>query len=87
MPMRRRTGSSGAWLAVELHFADIDFSGYSDMAIGLGLIMGFHYLELQLSLHSRVGHRLLAALALSLSTFFRDYVYIPRNRVCAALDI
>ncbi len=55
-----------------------DFSGYSDMAIGLGLIFGFHY-------HENFDHPYVARSAsefwrrwhISLGTFFRDYVYIP----------
>ena len=59
----------------EIYF---DFSGYSDMAIGMGLMVGFHYLEnfsypyIATSVQDfwRRWH-------ISLSTFFRDYVYIP----------
>ncbi len=55
-----------------------DFSGYSDMAIGLGRIFGFHFLEnfnypyISCSLREfwRRWH-------ISLSTWFRDYLYIP----------
>ena len=61
-----------------------DFSGYSDMAIGLGLFFGFHFLEnfnypsvaSSITDFWRRWH-------ISLSSFFRDYVYIPLggNRV------
>lgn len=61
-----------------------DFSGYSDMAIGLGLMFGFHFLE-------NFNYPLMASSItdfwrrwhISLSSFFRDYVYIPLggNRV------
>ena len=55
-----------------------DFSGYSDMAIGLGRMLGFHYLEnfnypyiaKSITDFWRRWH-------ISLSSFFRDYVYIP----------
>lgn len=55
-----------------------DFSGYSDMAIGLGHMFGFHFKEnfkhpyaaLSVTDFWRRWH-------ISLSTFFRDYVYIP----------
>ena len=55
-----------------------DFSGYSDMAIGLGRIFGFHFLEnfnypyisLSITEFWRRWH-------ISLSTWFRDYIYIP----------
>ena len=81
-------GALGAWLAALSYTLQIyfDFSGYSDMAIGLGLIMGFHYLEnfnypyiaVSVTEFWRRWH-------ISLSTFFRDYVYIPLggNRVSA----
>lgn len=55
-----------------------DFSGYSDMAIGLGLIFGFHFLEnfdypyISKSI-TEFWHRW----HISLSTWFKDYVYIP----------
>lgn len=56
----------------------LDFSAYSDMAIGMGRMIGFHYREnfnypyLSLSITDfwRRWH-------ISLSSFFRDYVYIP----------
>ena len=61
-----------------------DFSGYSDMVIGIGRIFGFHFLEnfnypyiaTSISDFWRRWH-------ISLSTWFRDYVYIPLggNRV------
>ncbi len=55
-----------------------DFSGYSDMAIGLGLVFGFHFLE-------NFNYPLIASTItdfwrrwhISLSSWFRDYVYIP----------
>lgn len=56
----------------------LDFSAYSDMAIGLGLVSGFHYKEnfnypytaTSVTDFWRRWH-------ISLSSFFRDYVYIP----------
>lgn len=56
----------------------LDFSGYSDMAIGLGLMLGFHFLEnfnypfcaSSLTDFWRGWH-------ISLSSFFKDYIYIP----------
>ena len=55
-----------------------DFSGYSDMAIGLGKMFGFHFKE-------NFNHPYIADTVqgfwrrwhISLSTWFRDYVYIP----------
>ncbi len=79
-------GMLGSWIfiiayAMQIYF---DFSGYSDMAIGMGLMMGFHYLE-------NFNYPYIASSVtefwrrwhISLSTFFRDYVYIPMggNRV------
>jgi alginate O-acetyltransferase complex protein AlgI len=77
---------SGAWLglicyALQIYF---DFSGYSDMAIGLGRMFGFEFLE-------NFRHPYAAASVtefwrrwhISLSSWLRDYVYIPLggNRV------
>ncbi|MDX2013209.1 MAG: MBOAT family O-acyltransferase [Myxococcaceae bacterium] len=69
-----------AWFGLAMYTLQIyfDFSGYSDMAIGLGRMFGFHYLE-------NFDHPYIARSVtdfwrrwhLSLSTFFRDYVYIP----------
>ena len=69
-----------AWLgavgyALQIYF---DFSGYSDMAIGLGWVFGFHFKE-------NFDHPYAAASVknfwrrwhISLSTWFRDYLYIP----------
>lgn len=70
----------GAWFgilmfAIQIYF---DFSGYSDMAIGLGRVFGFTYKE-------NFNHPYIARSAtefwrrwhMSLGSFFRDYVYIP----------
>ncbi len=79
-------GSLMYWLAAIAYTLQIyfDFSGYSDMAIGLGRMFGFHFLEnfnypyisLSVTEFWRRWH-------ISLSTWFRDYVYIPLggNRV------
>ena len=61
-----------------------DFSGYSDMAIGLGRIFGFHFLEnFNYPYLSRSVTEFWRRWHISLSTWFRDYVYIPLggNRV------
>ena len=61
-----------------------DFSGYSDMAIGMGRMMGFHYLEnFDYPYISKSVTEFWRRWHISLSTFFRDYVYIPLggNRV------
>ena len=69
-----------SWLGAFAYTLQIyyDFSGYSDMAIGLGLMFGFHfeenfdypYISSSITEFWRKWH-------ISLSTWFRDYVYIP----------
>jgi len=55
-----------------------DFSGYSDMAIGLGRIFGFHFLEnFNYPFISRNLTEFWRRWHISLGTWFRDYVYIP----------
>lgn len=55
-----------------------DFSGYSDMAIGLGLMFGFTFLEnFKYPLTAQSITDFWRKWHISLSTFFRDYVYIP----------
>ncbi len=55
-----------------------DFSGYSDMAIGLGRIFGFRFLEnFNLPYMATSITDFWRRWHISLSTFFRDYVYIP----------
>ena len=55
-----------------------DFSGYSDMAIGLGKMLGFNYLEnFNYPYIARTITSFWRRWHISLSTFFRDYVYIP----------
>ncbi len=79
-------GAGALWLAALAYTLQIyfDFSGYSDMAIGLGRIFGFDFPEnfnypytaLSITEFWRRWH-------ISLSSWFRDYVYIPLggNRV------
>jgi alginate O-acetyltransferase complex protein AlgI len=69
-----------AWFGVIMFSIQIyfDFSGYSDMAIGLGKMFGFHY-------HENFNYPYISNSAtdfwrrwhISLGTFFRDYIYIP----------
>lgn len=55
-----------------------DFSGYSDMAIGLGRIFGFHFIEnFNYPYISASVTEFWRRWHISLSTWFRDYVYIP----------
>ncbi len=61
-----------------------DFSGYSDMAIGLGRIFGFHFIEnFNYPYISKSATEFWRRWHMSLGTWFRDYVYIPLggNRV------
>lgn len=55
-----------------------DFSGYSDMAIGMGLICGLHYKEnFNYPYISQSVSELWRRWHISLCTFFRDYLYFP----------
>ena len=61
-----------------------DFSGYSDMAIGLGRIFGFHFMEnFNYPYLSKTVTEFWRRWHMSLGSWFRDYVYIPMggNRV------
>jgi len=61
-----------------------DFSGYSDMAIGLGKVFGFHFIEnFNYPYISKSVGEFWRRWHMSLGTWFRDYVYIPLggNRV------
>ena len=71
---------AGAWFGVLLYSIQLyyDFSAYSDMAIGLGRMFGFHY-------HTNFNYPYLAKSVtdfwrrwhISLSGWFKDYLYIP----------
>ena len=74
------TTTVSAWLGMVLYTFEIyfDFSGYSDMAIGMGRIFGFKYMEnFRLPYTSRSVTEFWRRWHISLSSFFRDYVYIP----------
>ncbi len=61
-----------------------DFSGYSDMAIGLGKVFGFHFLEnFNYPYISKSATEFWRRWHMSLGSWFRDYLYIPLggNRV------
>jgi len=71
---------TGAWLGILLYAFQIyfDFSGYSDMAIGLGRMYGFTYKEnFDYPYISKSITEFWRRWHISLGTFFRDYVYIP----------
>ena len=62
-------------ITLQLYF---DFSGYSDMAIGLGLMFGFHFLEnFNYPLIAKSITDFWRRWHISLSSWFKDYVYIP----------
>jgi len=72
--------TAGAWVGVLLYSMQIyfDFAGYSDMAIGLGRVFGFHYPEnFNYPYISRSVTEFWRRWHISLGSFFRDYVYIP----------
>jgi len=74
------TGTTALWIASLAYTLQIyfDFSGYSDMAIGLGRIFGFHFLEnFNFPYTSRSITEFWRRWHISLSGWFRDYVYIP----------
>ncbi len=69
-----------AWCAAILYTLQIyyDFSGYSDMAIGLGHMFGFTFMEnFNYPYISRSIREFWRRWHISLSSWFRDYVYIP----------
>lgn len=69
-----------AWLAACAYLMQVyyDFSGYSDMAIGLGRMFGFHFLEnFTYPFISRSVAEFWSRWHISLGTWFRDYLYIP----------
>lgn len=79
-------GLSMAWVGIFAYAFQIyfDFSGYSDMAIGLGRMFGFHFLEnFNYPYISQSITDFWRRWHISLSSWFRDYVYIPLggNRV------
>ena len=78
--------ASFAWLGALCYTLQIyyDFSGYSDMAIGLGKMFGFHFLEnFNYPYISRSITEFWRRWHISLGTWFREYLYIPLggNRV------
>ncbi len=69
-----------AWLGAIAYSLQIyyDFSGYSDMAIGLGRMFGFHFLEnFDYPYISRSISEFWRRWHISLGSYFRDYVYFP----------
>ena len=88
MPAAELTAAH-AWLAVLGYTLQIyfDFSGYSDMAIGLGHMFGFTFPEnFRYPYIARSVQEFWKRWHISLSTWFRDYLYIPLggNRMAPA---
>ena len=85
----------GAWYISVLYSLQLyfDFSGYSDMAIGMGRIFGFTYKEnFNYPYISKSASEFWRRWHISLGSFFRDYVYIPlggnrRGRARTALNL
>jgi len=78
--------AAGAWLGLAAYAFQIyfDFSGYSDMAIGLGRMLGFEFLEnFNYPYISKSVVEFWKRWHISLTTWFREYVYFPLggNRV------
>ena len=74
------THPATAWIGALAYAFQIfyDFSGYSDMAIGLGRMFGFHFLEnFNYPYISKSITEFWRRWHVSLSTWFREYLYIP----------
>ena len=72
--------AAALWIGMIFYTLQIylDFSAYSDMAIGMGLMTGFHYREnFDYPYTSRTVTEFWRRWHISLGSFFRDYVYIP----------
>lgn len=75
-----RLGSPAAWIGILCYTLQIyyDFSGYSDMAIGLGRMLGFQFGENFLYPYTSLSIReFWRRWHVSLSSWFKEYVYIP----------
>ena len=73
-------GTLAVWMAAIAYTFQVyfDFSGYSDMAIGLGKMFGFNFLEnFNYPYIARSMGEFWRRWHISLGTWFRDYVYIP----------
>ena len=77
---QERISVASAWLGAITYTLQIyfDFSAYSDMAIGLGKMFGFHFLEnFNYPYISKSIKEFWRRWHISLSQWFRDYIYIP----------
>ena len=75
-----QNGTAAAWMGILAYTLQIyfDFSGYSDMARGLGRMLGFEFLpNFNYPYISRTVTEFWRRWHISLSTWFKEYVYIP----------
>ena len=75
-----QSGTAAAWVGILAYTLQIyfDFSGYSDMARGLGRMLGFEFLpNFDYPYISRTVTEFWRRWHISLSTWFKEYVYIP----------
>ncbi len=75
-----QSGALGAWVGITAYTFQIyfDFSGYSDMAIGLGRMFGFEFMKnFDYPYISKSITEFWRRWHISLGTWFREYVYIP----------
>lgn len=80
LPSLEVLSTAGAWVGILAFTLQIyfDFSGYSDMAIGIGRCLGFHFNEnFNHPYVSRNASEFWRRWHMTLGSFFRDYVYIP----------
>lgn len=80
VPALSQLSTAGAWVGIIAFSLQIyfDFSGYSDMAIGIGRCLGFHFNEnFNHPYVSRNASEFWRRWHMTLGSFFRDYVYIP----------
>ena len=80
MPQQGHMDAATAWLGVAVYGFQLyfDFSGYSDMAIGLSKIFGFHFREnINFPYLSKSVTEFWKRWHISLGSWFREYVYIP----------
>ena len=78
--LQRHEGTAAAWVGIIAYSLQIyfDFSGYSDMAIGLGKMFGFEFLDnFNYPYISSTITEFWRRWHISLSTWFKEYVYIP----------
>jgi len=75
-----QVNAPAAWIGAIAYMMQIyfDFSGYSDMAIGLGKLFGFHFVEnFNYPYHATSIQDFWHKWHMTLSQWFKDYVYIP----------